>query len=166
MLELQDFQISHHEKARNLVRNLFQPLPLLQKGLYCRGQIFGIDGFLRAASAASYAHLNDDPVWWWWNFTCDQLGWASRLVPSDYDKAPEIDFVPDFELYSWEKSGSPATVLPDARRRLLTARRPRVTECPVRWRYIDRQKYGLLAASYNSPRGLDSRWKLVHIGEM
>src|SRR5262245_5632659 len=42
-----------------------------------------------------------------------------------------------------------------ARRRLLTARRPRVAECAFRWRYMDRQKYGLLAASYNSPRGLD-----------
>src|SRR5262245_451283 len=39
---------SPHEKARNLVRNLFRPLPLLQKGLYRRGQLFGIDGFLRA----------------------------------------------------------------------------------------------------------------------
>jgi len=39
-----------------------------------------------------------------------------------------------------EKSGSLATVLPDARRRLLTARRPRVAECAVRWRYIGRQK--------------------------
>jgi hypothetical protein len=46
-----------HENARNLVQNLFRPLLLLQKGLYRRGQLFGIDGFLRAASAASYAHL-------------------------------------------------------------------------------------------------------------
>ena len=37
-----------------------------------------------------------------------------------------------------EKSGSLATVLPDARRRPLTARRSRVAECAVRWRYIDR----------------------------
>jgi hypothetical protein len=57
MLALQDFQISRPEKARKLVQTLFQPLPLLQKGLYRRWQLFGIDGFLRAASAASYAHL-------------------------------------------------------------------------------------------------------------
>jgi hypothetical protein len=30
----------------------FRPLPLLQKGLYRRGQLFGIDGFLRVPSAA------------------------------------------------------------------------------------------------------------------
>jgi hypothetical protein len=57
MLECQISRFLTHEKARNLVRNLFRPLPLLQKGLYRRGQLFGIGGFLRAASAASYAHL-------------------------------------------------------------------------------------------------------------
>jgi hypothetical protein len=54
----------------------------------------------------------------------DRPGWVSRLVPSDYDEAAEIDFALDFELTVGEKSGSLATVLPDAQRRLLTSASP------------------------------------------
>jgi len=138
-----------HEKARNLVRNISASPSVAKRAV-------------PPPSTASYAQpprrrcLNADPVWWWCNFTCDRLGWVSRLVPSDHDEAPEIDFASHSSFLMGEKSGSLATVLPDTRRPLNRAASP---SCRMRRPLALHRstKVWTSGSEYNSPRGVDSR---------